>query len=52
MKEFATTEIRVHFSKFESDKVHNEAAVSQYRAEMQRRQDDFMRQRIGERKRQ
>ena|ERR1035438_6365032 len=50
LNEFAAIEVKVHFRKFDSNKVHDEAAVAQYRADMQRRQDEFMRERVKERK--
>jgi hypothetical protein len=49
LKDFAPIEVEVQFSKLDFNNL-DEAAVSQYRAEMQRRQDDFMRQRVKERK--
>ena len=50
LKAFAAMEIKIHFSKFKSTNIQNEAAVSRYRAEMERRQEAFMRQRVKGRK--
>jgi hypothetical protein len=49
LRDFARIEVKVHFKKYQGSEMHSEAEISQYRAEMQRRQDDFMRDRIKQR---
>jgi hypothetical protein len=49
LKDFAAIEVEVQFRELDFNNL-DEAAVSQYRAEMQRRQDDFMQKRVKERK--
>jgi hypothetical protein len=49
LKDFAAIEVEVWFRELDVNNP-DEAAASQYRAEMQHRQDDFMRKRVKERK--
>jgi LSD1 subclass zinc finger protein len=50
LKDFSGIELKECLSKFKSKNVHDEASISQYHEEMERRLDDFMRQRVKERK--